>query len=517
MNGDFILIIPFLLPVIAGILIAVLSVFRDRKMSGLFCIAVSLAELLLVLLLSGKNYELTLFSLKEDLQFVLKPDRMSTLFAVLSSVMWLMASVFSMRYFEHDKDMRAYNVFFIMSIGVINALCLAGNLLTMYLFYELMTLALLPLVMHEKTKQSTHAGYEFLFYSIGGAFLGLIGFFLIYSAGIDMTFHAGGNMLAYKDKILDGVNAIRDNALVEVRAVWTAEGAEMRMLAGVFCMIVGFGSKAGLFPLHGWLPVAHPVAPAPASALLSGNVTKMGALFLIRIIYYVFGVNYLKGTWVQYAFLILTLITVLMGSVIASREKILKKRLAYSTVSQVSYALFGVALMNPVAMLGALMHIIFHSAVKNTLFLSAGAMIHETGFTRTDELTGIGKKMPITAWCYTLVSITLVGIPPTSAFLSKWYLAQGALESGISVIEYLGPVVLLISAVFTAAYLLSVTVRGFLPGRDEKGNLLQFERIKEAPVMWVPMVILTVATIGLGCFPNGLMSFLQSICDSLFM
>ena len=158
------------------------------------------------------------------------------------------------------------------------------------------------------------------------------------------------------------------------------------------------------------------------------------------------------------------------------------------------------------------MHVVFHSAVKNTLFLSAGAIIHQTGCTRVDELKGIGKKMPVTMWLYTFASLTLVGIPPTSAFLSKWYLAQGALSSKIPVVCIAGPVILLVSAVFTAAYLLSVTVNGFLPGRDEQGELLKYEKKEASRWMLLPMLVLTVAAVGLGMFPGALVDFVQTIC-----
>ena len=167
-------------------------------------------------------------------------------------------------------------------------------------------------------------------------------------------------------------------------------------------MILGFGAKAGLFPLHAWLPTAHPVAPAPASAVLSGVITKAGVIAIIRVIYYQFGAAFLRGTWMQTALLCTALVTIFMGSSMAYREKILKKRLAFSTVSQVSYILFGLFLMNTTAMTGSLLHVLCHSVVKDGLFLGAGAIIYKTGKTDVRELTGIGKEMPVVLWCLTL-------------------------------------------------------------------------------------------------------------------
>lgn len=492
MNKNWILLVPVLFPILFGIVLAVAKKIPQKRRWA-FITAVCALELIFVFVAAGGGYELTLVRFNDRLAFVLRPDALSLLFGGLTAVMWLGSSVYSEKYFGHGGEGKTYEVFFLISIGIIAALCLSGNLVTMYMFYELMTLSMVPLVIKERTKEAIHAGFEFLFYSIAGAFLGLAGFFMLYSCGISMEFTAGGHITA--------------QAAGENREI---------LLTACFLGIVGFGSKAGMFPLHGWLPVAHPVAPAPASALLSGNVTKMGVLFIIRIVYYIAGADFLRGTWVQYAFLALTMLTVLMGSVIASREKLLKKRLAYSTVSQVSYVLFGVALMHPTAMLGALMHVVFHSAVKNTLFLCAGAIIHQTGITHVDELAGIGKRMPVTTWLYTFVSLTLIGIPPTSAFLSKWYLAQGALLADIPVVRYLGPAILLISAVFTAAYLLPVSITGFLPGQEEGGKAIVYRREKEPLAMVLPMAVFTVAAVGFGMFPNGLMRFLSEICGTLF-
>ena len=281
------------------------------------------------------------------------------------------------------------------------------------------------------------------------------------------------------------------------------------MLIVAFCMIMGFSVKAGMFPLHAWLPTAHPVAPAPASAVLSGIIVKAGVLGIIRVVFYIFGADFIRGTWVQYAWMILALITVFMGSMLAYLEKGMKKRLAYSTVSQLSYILFGLAILNPIGMTGALLHVIFHAFIKTVLFLAAGAIIYKTGKTNVDELRGIGKEMPITIWCFTIVSLGLIGIPPMSGFISKWYLAIGALDSGIRVFAVLGPIVLLVSALLTAGYLLPVTIKGFFPGADYDYSALQ----KKEPNKWmtVPMLLMIAFTILLGIFPNQLIEYINQI------
>ena len=223
------------------------------------------------------------------------------------------------------------------------------------------------------------------------------------------------------------------------------------------------------------------------------------------------GVDFLRGTWVQYVLLTLTLYTVFMGSMLAFKEKLFKKRLAYSSVSQVSYVLFGIMTMSQLGFIGALLHMVAHAVVKNILFLTAGAVIYRRHKTYVTELRGIGKEMPITMWCFTLASIALVGIPPTSGFESKWFLAIGALSSDIGVFKYLGPATLLVSAFLTAGYLLSIMSKAFFPGEDYPYD--EFEKTEVNAYMTVPMIILTVIAVGAGMFATPLVSFFTSIAE----
>ena len=287
-------------------------------------------------------------------------------------------------------------------------------------------------------------------------------------------------------------------------AAWVSANTPL-MLAILFVTIVGFGTKAGMFPMHGWLPTAHPIAPAPASAVLSGVITKAGVLCVIRFLYFVVGPDLVRGTWVQTALIILSLITVFMGSMMAFKTTGLKKRLAYSSVSQVSYVLFGLFMLNEVAFRGAMLHVYFHSIMKNLLFLSAGSIIFKTGLTDVRDLTGIGKKMPATLWCFTLAGCSLVGVPPLCGFFSKWQLAQGALASGVAVFSWLGPVVLLVSALLTGGYLLPISINGFFPGHTGHGHgheeTVAVESCEVNHTMLIPMIILAVLLFVLGFAP----------------
>ena len=490
MNFNIWLILAVFLPIACGVLILFFPGLKKRNLLlGVSFLSLAVSMLCVLAVAAGGEAELHLLQFGGSLEVYFHVDPLGRVFAAVITVVWLMAGIFSCEYMKHEKEEKRYFGFYVLVYGVLMALCFSGNLVTYYMFYEMMTLTTLPLIMHNKSREAIMAGLKYLFYSLCGAYLVLFGIYFLNRYAGTLDFTAGGS----------GLEA--------------AGGHSALMLAVVFLMILGFGVKAGMFPMHAWLPTAHPVAPAPASAVLSGLVVKLGVLGIVRVIFYVVGPEVIRGTWVQTAWLTLTLITVFMGSMLAYREKVMKKRLAYSTVSQISYILFGLALLNPEAMTGSLLHVVFHACIKSCLFLSAGAVIYKTGRTRVDELTGIGKEMPVTAWCYTFASLALVGIPPASGFISKWYLAGGSLESGIPVFSWLGPVILLVSALLTAGYLLPITIRGFLPGADYDYEGLQ--KKEPSGVMVVPLLILAGLSVLLGLFPNPLIQYLNQIIETL--
>lgn len=485
----YFLLVPAFLPVIAGIL-QIFIPFNKRQQLLYYNGAVLVVFLLSVLAvtLGPGEQALSLLTFAPGLHLYFKVDLVSKLFSTLVAVIWLLVGLAAFEYMGHESNEKRFYVFYLIVGGVLAALCYSGNLFTMYVFYELMTLTSMPMVLHSLTHEAIMAALKYMFYSVGGAFMVLFGFFVFASEGNGLYFTPGG--------VLDASNM------------------SAMTLPAVFMMIVGFGTKAGMFPMHGWLPTAHPVAPAPASAVLSGVITKAGVLGIIRSVFFIAGPDLIRGTWVQYTWIILALTTVFMGSMLAYKENVLKKRMAYSTVSQVSYILFGLSTLHPIGFIGALMHVIFHSLVKNTLFVSAGAIIYKTGKTKVDQLLAIGKEMPVTMWCFTLVSLTLIGIPPTSAFVSKWYLASGALDSGIPVASWLGPVILLISAVLTAGYLLTISIKGFLPGNTFDYTTL--ENHEPGLLMLVPMIIMTAGAVLFGVFPAPLVNLISDIVQLVF-
>lgn len=426
----------------------------------------------------------TLLMLMDRIPILFKVDEIGRFFLTVTTIVWTAVCFYSFKYMEHEGEEKRFYGFFLVVYAVLVALDCSGNLITMYFFYELMTLTSMPLVLHNGSREAIMASLKYLFYSMAGAYFALFGIFILNQYTHTLAFSAGGT--------LDGV---------------LLEGHETILLIAVFCMLIGFGAKAGMFPMHAWLPTAHPVAPAPASAALSAIIVKGGVLAIIRTVFYIVGPEFLRGTWVQKTWLVLTLVTVFMGSMLAYREKVFKKRLAYSTVSQVSYILFGLALLTPQAFTGAMLQLAAHAFVKCALFMTAGIFILRTGKTRVEEYLGYGRKMKWTMWGYTLASLSLIGIPPTAGFVSKWFLAEGALDADLGAISYVGPAVLLVSALLTAGYLLPITMKGFFPGEEYAEP-----NEKEKPdKMTVIMVALAVLALLLGAFPTNLLEFLNAL------
>ncbi|MDO4188029.1 MAG: proton-conducting transporter membrane subunit [Lachnospiraceae bacterium] len=412
-----------------------------------------------------------------NLQFNI--DNLSIVFSILSFVVFLTAGIFSFEYMKHEGHHLRYTIFYVLAFFVFQALCFADNLITYYFFFEMLTLTTFPLVLHNGSKEAIMAGLKYLFYSLCGAYMVLFG---LYYSSPATNFSFGGYMT---------------NHLASSSA---NTGSGNLYLICITLMIFGFGVKAGMFPMHAWLPTAHPVAPAPASAVLSAIIVKAGVLGIIRTVFYVYGSDFIKGTFVQTLWMIITLVTVFMGSMLAFREDGLKKRLAYSTVSQVSYILFGLSTFTTEGFDGAILQVVAHGFVKCGLFLCAGAIIYKTGKTKVSELRGIGKQMPVTMVCFTILSLSLIGIPPTGGFVAKWFLAIGSLESGMGIMTWLGPVILLVSALLTAGYLLPVSMRGFFPGDDFDTE--KCENFEPNLLMTLPIIVLTVLAVLVGVFPG---------------
>lgn len=300
------IVLSIVFPIASGVYLLVRKEMENRKklltLTGLF-LFFSAVFVVLALWLAGNNMY-TLFNLTDRLPILFKIDEMSILFSLMTILIFLCAGSFSFVYMTHEQKEKRFYGFYLIVMGILIALCFAGNLITFYLFFELLTLSSFPLVLHSGKKEAVMAGLKYLFYSLCGAYLALFGIYFVEKYGNTLTFSAGG--------------------VISNQAAASHGGI---LLLTAFLMLIGFGVKAGMFPLHSWLPVAHPAAPAPASAILSAVIVKAGVLGLVRVVFYIFGVSFLRGTWVQTAWLVLTLLTVFMGSMLAYREPVLKKGL----------------------------------------------------------------------------------------------------------------------------------------------------------------------------------------------
>lgn len=468
-----------LFPVTAGILASCVPVRGTqekiyRKRAGRYAV-ISVVTALLGIFSMVWGEEITLVTFSEHVTVTFAFDSLGRFFLAAVLLLYTTVAFYAFEYMKMEEKPEVFFAFFYVSLGALIAVCAAGNLVTVYFCFEMATLTTVPLVLHEGTKEAVTAGMKYLFYSIGGALMGLFGVFFVYYYGMaGRSFTLGG--------------------FLNREAVSGHKGI---LLAAVFVAIVGFGTKAGMYPMHGWLPAAHPIAPAPASALLSGIIAKAGIIAVIRMVYYCVGADFLRGTWVQYAWMILAMLTILMGSMMAYMEKVMKKRLAYSTISQLSYIMLALSLLSADGLRGGLLHVMSHAASKGCLFLAAGVFIYRLGKRRVDELAGIGKQMPVTMWCFLIASLSLVGIPPMGGFLSKWVIALAAIRDGAGMLSVLAPVVLLISALLTAGYLLPVAFNSFFPGKDYKGETTDAE---PGLLMLLPMAILCIAALVMGLF-----------------
>ena len=444
--------------------------------------------LALLLVIFGAEGPLVLFSFAPGLDVVLRLDNMGRFFTALVASLWPLTTCYAKGYMSHLHHRTLFYSFFLMAYSATLGVAFSGSFVTLYCFYELLTLSTLPLVMHALTPEAIRAGLKYLAMSIGGAAFALVGMIYLHSQGVSLNFQAGG-----------WVSADAENAAL-LRLVY-------------FTMFMGFGVKAAIFPFHGWLPAAA-VAPTPVTALLHAvAVVKSGAFAILRLTYFCFGTALLAGSWAQNAAVFMALLTILYGSTMALKQSHWKRRLAYSTVSNLSYLLFGIALMSPEGMTAALLHMVFHALTKILAFFAAGNVLHMTEREYQPQLNGLARKMPATFVCFTISALSLTGVPGLCVFVSKTALVSSAFAQ-TQPLAWAGAVVIILSALLTAMYMLSTVVRAWFPTR---GETLQLEDVREAEAtMWVPMVLIAAAIVVLGLWAGPLVSAAQSVAALCF-
>ncbi|MFC7704719.1 proton-conducting transporter membrane subunit [Plastorhodobacter daqingensis] len=350
----------------------------------------------------GQVYE-TRFNFAPGLYLLLRADALSLLFLTLSALLWLLTTIYAIAYFGNKPDLSRFFGFFSLCVAATTGIALSGTLISFFIFYELLTLSTWPLVVHKQNAASLAAGRSYLGYALPGSVALLVAILWLESAlgPVEFAVPAGTG------------------------------GLERWELQAIFALfIAGLGVKAALVPLHGWLPGAM-AAPAPVSALLHAvAVVKAGAFGIVRVIYDVFGIALVAELGVGLPLAALASVTILWGSIRALQQTEVKKRLAFSTVSQVSYIILGAALAGPYAVIGGLVHLVHQGLMKISLFFCAGIYQERAGINRIEELNGIGARMPWTSVAFSLGALGMIGIPPMAGFVSKLYLGIGGLQSG---------------------------------------------------------------------------------------
>ena len=435
-------------------------------------------------ILAGKRLQFPLFQLLPGLSITLRADALSMVFALSASFLWVITVFYSagyMRGLDEHAQTRFNTCFALALFGAIGC-AFSANLLTLYLFYEIVSVCTYPLVAHHQDEESYEGGKKYLTYLTATA------------KGLVLPAMVGIYVLT---GTLDFAPNIRDGILPADTNRWV-----VTILYA--CCILGF-AKNGVMPFHNWLPSAM-VAPTPVSALLHAvAVVKVGVFSTVRVMLYVFGVDTMSALNLGTPTALFVSFTIVMGSIIALSKDNLKARLAYSTVSQLSYVILGVALLTPAGIQGGVIHIANHAFSKITLFFCAGAIYVATHKKNISEMSGLGRAMPFTFGAFALASLSMIGAPPVAGFVSKWYLLNGAWDIRSVIVM----VVLLASTLLNAAYFAPVIYQGFFgtPSRED----VHHKHREAHPAMVIPLSITAVISVAIGLYPGFFMRFVHAL------
>jgi len=474
-----------LLALLASLIGAFLVLFtgeRNRNLRELWTLIASVVKFgivvsMLPLILQGKIVEYTIVQVCKGVALQFRIDTFGMIFALLASFLWIVVSLYSIGYMRGLSEHAQTRFFFCFALAIFGAVgvAMSGNLLTLYMFYEILTVSTFPLVAHKETPDAMKAGRKYLTYLLTGAVFVLFSIGLTYYLTGSLDFVAGGFVGGHGTKDL------------------------LRLLFVAF--IIGFGSKAAIMPIHEWLPSAM-IAPTPVSALLHAvAVVKAGVFCCLRVILYVFGPKLVSDLGLGVLLAYIVSFTVIGANFIALTQDHLKRRLAFSTINNLSIIILGAALLSHDGIRGSMLHIPFHGFMKITLFMCAGAIYVKTHKEYISEMDGIGKQMPITMAAFTIGALGLTGIPPVCGFISKWYLCLGALE----IKEIIFLLVLLASALLDAAYFLPIIYSAFF----KKPKYVK-DHFDEASFFVVfPIVVTAIGSVIFGLFPDAFMHFFK--------
>ena len=483
-------VLTLLCPLTAAVFITIFRNHPNLRESSTLVASVAqflvvLSMLLIVKDLDGGVLRCTLFTMLPNVDLAFKIDAFGLLFAITTASLWILVSSYSIGYMRslHEHAQTRYYFFFAFAILGAEGVAMSANLFTMFVFYEILTVSTYPLVAHDQTEEALFAGRKYLAYLITSGVFFLAAALLTYSF-VGTTDFTNGGILT--------VDAASRSALTVL----------------FFFFLLGF-LKAAWMPFHSWLPTAM-AAPTPVSALLHAvAVVKAGVFGIVRIVCYIYGVDLMSELGLGLALATIAGFTMIAASLFAIAQDNLKRRLAYSTISQLSYILFGVSLLSPMGITGAMLHIPFHGFMKITLFLCAGSIMVASGKKNISEMAGLGRVMPFTFFAFTIGALGMCGAPPACGFVSKWYLCLGTLEAGKLVLL----AVILISSLLDVVYFFPIIYTAFFKTpKDVDVSLSEWKpKIKESsPFMVVPLTLTALFSI-IFCVPNPISNVIISL------
>ena len=466
--------------------ILIISSHRNPNRREFWSITAGALKFLIVLsmaptILAGGTIQYTLSTLLPGVQLGFKVDALGLLFATTASFLWILTTIYSIGYMRslNEHAQTRYYTCFAIALSSTMGVAFAANLFTLFLFYEILSLSTYPLVMHKETEGAWEAGKKYLLYLVGTSKTFLL-------AAIVLTYYLTGTLEFSKGGIFSGMQT-------------------PGLLVIVYILFIAGFTKAAIMPLHSWLPAAM-IAPTPVSALLHAvAVVNVGVFSILRVIFHVFGSDLMRDLHLGVATAFFVSITILLASIYALTQDNLKIRLAYSTISQLSYIILGAALLTPSSITGGVIHIANHAFSKITLFFCAGSILVASQKTRISELSGIGRRMPFTMAAFAIGTLSMIGVPPVAGFITKWHLVLGSVEAGEIWILF----VLLASTLLNAAYFVPIVYKAFF---EEPAHPRDLDHIKEAPpAVVVPLMITAVGSIVLGLYPDYFMNLIRLV------
>ena len=453
------------LVILAPILGAVCTLLADRyrpAMRNAAILSAVLVPLLLVVYLYNLVREHSILYLNLNILppigMEFRVDSLAIYMILLFSFFAMVITVYALGFYRDKPEGKPFFYFFLLAISGAFGVALSGNMITFFLFFEFMSLMFFPMVAYKPTPEAAAAGLKFFFMTIISGVAMFWAIMVTYNLTGSTSFGMGGLF----------------------------SSASPLVFSAFICFIITFGIKSAMVPLHIWMPDAYASAPIPAAALSSAVMLKTGVLGLIRVFHDIFGLSFIQELGWNNILLVLSIISVLYGSICAFAQDDLNKRLAYSGIAQVGYMLLGIALLSPLALVGTVYHIMAHAFMKGCMFLCAGVIFVNTGKTKISEMRGVGLQMPVTMMAFTVAAVSAVGTPPLNVFVSKWHLGLGAYEAGMPLII----VLLLISSLLNASYYFPISINAFLGCRELQN--IERKRLRLQPLRMVPVIILAL-------------------------